>query len=295
MEAPRPRIKKPASPVRAFLRDRLERNKLPEFLRVYFAHQAFENRNGRKMNLRDPKTFQEKLLWYQLYYQHPDLPRIVDKYQFKQYIAEKLGPGHTVPLLGAWDSVEAFKRDWDKLPEEFCLKSTLQYAGNGVRVIRRRSEEAPEEVFDFAEHFLDPKNTLINSYFSAYYNATPRIIAEELVKPAPGLPLDRKVFCFSGQPYIISFPDHTWAKLDDFYGGDRSAVRHSPLHLQEMKALSETLSGEFPFVRVDFFDTPEKLYVAELTFNPGVGRMCCQPERFYMGLGDLMNLPQKVC
>lgn len=75
--------------------------------------------------------------------------------------------------------VRAFLREHlerNKLPEEFCLKSTLQYDGIGVRVICRRSEEAPEEIFDFAERFLDLKNTLIDSYFSAYYDATPRMI-----------------------------------------------------------------------------------------------------------------------
>ena len=33
------------------------------------------------------------------------MTRIVDKYEFKNYIKEKLGDGYTVPLLGVWDRV----------------------------------------------------------------------------------------------------------------------------------------------------------------------------------------------
>ena len=278
-------IKKAAE---AFLREHLERNRLPEPLRARLAVRAHENRNGCRMDIRHPKAFQEKLLWYQLHYRHEDLGQIVDKYRFKQYLDEKLGPGCTVPMLGVWDSAEAFRRDWERLPESFCLKSTLQYGGRGIRVIRRRSEEDLQEMTTFVRHFLNPRHTLINSYYSVYDDAVPRIMAEQLLEPVPGRALDYKVFCFSGEPYILSFCNFTWSRMDEAYEDDRQ----KPLHFEEMKALAKTLSKPFPFVRVDFFNTTEKLYVAELTFNPGVGNMKDQPEAFYMGVGELLVLPE---
>ena len=165
----------------------------------------------------------------------------MDKYQFKQYIAEKLGPGHTVPLLGVWDSVEAFKRDWDKLPEEFYLKSTLQCAGRGVR-IHRKSEEDLHEICEFVSHYLDPKNTLINSFFSAYYEATPMVLAEQLVKPAAKSTLDYKIFCFSGVPYIISFHNFDWEKMDTFFEHHPNGILPRPVHFEEMKVLAHKLA-----------------------------------------------------
>ena len=69
--------------------------------------------------------------------------------------------------------------------------------------------------------------------------------------------------------------------LDDFYGGNRSAA-----------ASAGNESALRNAVRVDFFDTPEQLYVAELTFNTGVGNMTKQSKAFYLGLGDLFILPE---
>ena len=46
-------------------------------------------KTGRWLHLRKPERFTEKLQWYKLYYSHPDLSRIVDKYQFKQYLESK--------------------------------------------------------------------------------------------------------------------------------------------------------------------------------------------------------------
>lgn len=292
MEIPYQRIKTLTNKPRAILYKHLERNRLPAFLRVRLAVLAHEITHGKKMDIHHPTAFQEKILWYTLSYQHPDLSRIVDKYRFKQYIAEKLGSGHTVPMLGAWDSVEAFKRDWDKLPEEFCLKSTLQCAGEGIRMIHHKSDEDLKEICEFVRHYLDPKHTLINSYFSAYYDATPMMIAEKLVKPAAAHPLDYKIFCFSGVPYIISFHNSSWEKMDTFFDRHPNGLLPRPVHFEEMRKLAETLSKEFPYVRVDFFDTPEKLYVAELTFNTGVGNMTKQSKAFYLGLGDLFILPE---
>lgn len=44
-----------------------------------------------------------------------------------------------------------------------------------------------------------------------------------------------------------------------------------------MVELSKKLSHGYPFVRIDFFDTPEKLFVAEMTFYPGGGQTLYYP------------------
>lgn len=53
----------------------------------YFAH-------FRKFcNLKTPVLYNEKLNWLKLHDHNPLYTRIVDKYQFKKYIQEKLGGG----------------------------------------------------------------------------------------------------------------------------------------------------------------------------------------------------------
>ena len=47
------------------------------------------------------------------------------------------------------------------------------------------------------------------------------------------------------------------------------------------------------FIRVDFFDTDEQLFIAEMTFAPGGGATPYHPESFNKLLGDKFILPNK--
>lgn len=66
-----------------------------------------------------------------------------------------------------------------------------------------------------------------------------------------------------------------------------------PPHFEEMKEIATKLSQDFPFIRVDFFDTPDKLYMAELTFYPGGGLTQYYPVEFNKLLGDMFELKRK--
>ena len=60
-----------------------------------------------------------------------------------------------------------------------------------------------------------------------------------------------------------------------------------------MVKIARILSKDFPFIRVDFFDTDGQVYVAELTFAPGGGTTPYLPESFNKKLGDMFVLPKK--
>ena len=74
---------------------------------------------GRPLNLRNPKTFNEKLYWLMLYYR-PPLTTVADKYAVRSYVAERVGPAILNELYGVWDRVPAI--DFDTLPDAFVLK-----------------------------------------------------------------------------------------------------------------------------------------------------------------------------
>ena len=65
-----------------------------------------------------------------------------------------------------------------------------------------------------------------------------------------------------------------------------------PKHFDEMVEIDRKLSKDFPFIRVDFFDTDEQVYVAELTFAPGGGATPYHPLSFNKQLGDMFVLPK---
>lgn len=267
----------------------------------------YKRRMGHELNLDDPKSFTEKLQWYKLNYEHPDLKRIVDKCDFKGYIAEKLGEGYTIPMYGCYGSVKELEAAWDSLPETFILKSTISSAGEQIQPVKKKSE------FDFKafkkelKTWFDPKNTMLNSYCAAYYDCKPRVLAEEFVTSVGNQLYDYKIFCFNGEPKYfytaidhfkgvvskISFYDLDWNMLPVKYGEHENAKIDPPFHKEEMIETARKLSKDFPFVRVDFFETEEKLYMAELTFYPGGGFYPYHPESFDMEMGEQFILPHK--
>ncbi|MBR5989798.1 MAG: hypothetical protein IK003_09780 [Prevotella sp.] len=285
---------------------KLDRRKLSFEEKTKRLMDTYERKVGYRMDINNPRTFTEKIQWYKLFYQgNINLERLVDKYLFKQYIKEKLGEGYTIPLIGAWESVDELRRDWDKLPEVFCLKSTVQSDGKFIKFIHNKSSLDIEKLAKEIRKWLLPKNTLLSSYCRAYYNAVPRVIAEEYMENVCNQLYDYKFFCFDGVPfavyaamehfesedYPIAFYDMDWKKLEVKYGHHRNDDVPKPKHLDEMIELSKKLSEGFPFIRVDFFDTEEKLYVAELTMYPGGGYIKYEPESFNEKMGEMFKLP----
>jgi hypothetical protein len=272
--------------------------------------ELYKRRMGKELDLNNPVTFTEKLQWMKLYYENPDLSRCVDKYEFKNYIAEKLGDGYTAKMLKCWDRPEDVSLDG--LPVQFVLKSNCQSDGKYIKIVKDKSKiDSAAVVKEIRDNWFKPGNLLINSYCRAYYNVKPRVIAEEYIEQFDGQVNDYKLFCFGGKPdlfyvatehfndskktsYPISFFTLDWQWLDVRYGAHEPYKNaEKPAHIDEMIRLAEKLAKDFPFVRVDFFDTDEKLYLAELTFYPGGGWTAYYPESFNKELGDKLILPPR--
>lgn len=282
------------------------KNLWPESLLAWWDAHLYTQRIGKDFDIRKPRTFSEKIQWYKIFYHNPILPRIVDKYEFKQYIAEKLGEGHTIPILGIYNNSEEFRKAWDKLPDKFCLKSTIQSDGKYILFIDK-SKNNIDALCEEIKEWFKTKNTHKNSLCWAYYGTTPRVLAEEYVENIKDQLFDYKFYCFQGEPecicasiehfqdeyYPITYYSTNWEKLDVRSGKHRTDDIPHPAHLEQMIAYAKALSKPFPFVRVDFFDTPNKLYLAELTFYPGGGFFKYTPSSYDDKLGALFILPNQ--
>ena len=262
----------------------------------------------RACNISDPKLLSEKIQWYTFFYKNPLCPYIVDKVTFKDYVKEKIGEGYTIPLIASWKSVDEFEKDWwgETLPKEFCLKSNLQSDGKCIRIIHDKDSVDFAELKKEISEWLKPENTNMNSLARNFYMSTPQVLAEEYMSNFENLLCDYKFFCFEGNPYCmyvaendfensqypITFYRLDWTRIDVQYGQHQTKEFTKPNHYEEMIEIAKKLSKGFPFVRVDFFDTEQKLYVAELTFNPGGGFFNFNPISFDREMGDLFVIPK---
>lgn len=279
-------------------------NEWPEEKFIKGVMDCYERHMGYRFDLQHPVLFTEKLQWYKVYYKRDDFANITDKFLFKQYVKERIGEGYTIPCFGAWTSVKDIEIAWEELPEEFVIKANLQSDARNIKIIHHKSEVDFKKLKLELRRWLKVRNTLVNSWDWHFYNGTPRILAEKYMANFEDQLYDYKLFCFNGEPYCvyvaqdhfgkdgshISFYDLDWNKLDVRYGKHILGDAEKPKHFDQMVEIAKKLSKGFPFVRVDFFDTDEHVYVAELTFAPGGGVTPYHPEAFNKALGDLMTI-----
>ena len=264
----------------------------------------FYEKLGYFPNLKNPKSFNEKLNWMKLNYDNPIQKRCVDKYEFKEYIKEKLGEGYTIPLIGVYDSVNDI--DFNNLPNQFVIKTTVNGGAHSVQIVRDKSSLDIDKLKYKFNNLLQDLETVYYAHLTkAYEGLKPRIIIEEYMEQITGQLYDYKFFCFHGDPkfvYVatdhfpgmvskISLYDLNWKKLPIKYGAhSNKATVNMPKCLNEMIKLSKILSKDFPIVRVDFYEVENKLYVGELTFTPGSGFGKYMPADWDYKIGKWLDL-----
>ncbi|MCR5576402.1 MAG: glycosyl transferase [Oscillospiraceae bacterium] len=257
---------------------------------------------GYALDLEHPKTFNEKLQWLKLHDRRPLYTKLVDKYEVKDYVAEKVGSEYVIPVIaGPWDSADEI--DFDALPEQFVLKCTHDSGGvvicRGKAALDRRAAEAKLRKA-MKRNFFWPGREW------PYKNVKPRIFVERYVEDESGELRDYKIFVFHGQPFCIQvdyarFTDHhrnfydldwNYLPFTTEYPTDPSHVIARPACLDGMLELARRLSDEsIPFLRVDLYVVGDRPLFGEFTFFHGSGLEPFMPEEWDRILGAQLRLP----
>ena len=159
----------------------------------------FRIKMHRKLNLKNPQTFNEKLQWLKLYDRNYDYIKMVDKYEAKKYVADIIGSEYIIPTFGLYDKFEDI--NFDELPNQFVIKCT--HDSGGIVICRNK------ESFDINAAKKKIEGSLHENYYSygrewPYKNVKPRIIIEQYMEDNRNQSLiDYKFFCFDGEPEIM--------------------------------------------------------------------------------------------
>lgn len=261
----------------------------------------FRATTGKKLNLYNPQTFNEKLQWLKLYDRNPLYTIMVDKVKAKEYVAKKIGEQYIIPTLGVWESADDV--DFDSLPERFVIKCNHN-SGKGMYICRDKKKMNVDEVRKGL------REGLCEDYYKhgrewPYRDVPRRIFAEQYMEDESGYELkDYKVFNFNGQPALIEvdfdrFKDHhrniyspEWKRLEleIQYRSDPKRNIPKPEHLDKMLDLCRKLAAGIPHVRTDFYVVNGRFYFGELTFFHGSGMERFYPEDWDNQLGRLIEL-----
>lgn len=184
------------------------------------------------------------------------------------------------------------------LPHEFVLKPEFASTSIGINLLRNLGDGMFRDLVtekDVALADILAKCEEIATRYFEEKHAAANFVVEELLRAADGKipPADIRCYTFQGEIGMILMEDHIagpahamffdgnfhpFRDLDERYGiadGARAmeffepAV--APANASEILNVARRISTAVPsaFVRVDLYDTPNGVYLGELTFFPG--------------------------
>ncbi|RLD27058.1 MAG: glycosyltransferase [Bacteroidetes bacterium] len=269
---------------------------------AYYIKIYYEYYTDKKLNLKNSIEFNEKIQWIKVFFKPDILTKLVDKYEVRSYVKDKIGEEYLNPMLAVYQSYDEI--DFEKLPNQFVIKGT--HGCNYNLIVKNKEELNKKEAKRLIKKWLSRNYYYSSGLEWAYKNVPPRVIIENFMKEEGKNNLnDYKIYCFNGQPTLFHidvdtdknnyrcFYDLDWQKLPYLKGKLKmySGEFKKPANLDEMIELAKVLSEPFPFVRVDFYLVNGKTIFGELTFYPGDGRTEFKPDDVNKVIGDYLNLP----
>lgn len=264
-----------------------------------FVKIGYRIRMKKKLNLENPKTYNEKLQWMKLYNHNPEYTIMADKYEVRKLIEKRIGKEYLFPLLGVWESFDQI--DFNSLPNQFVLKCT--HDSGGLIICKDKSN------LNLKTARKKLSRCLKRNYYGSgrewqYKNIIPRIIAEQYMVDESGEQLkDYKFFCFNGEvKAMFVASDRTTETKFDFYDKDFNLMNvkqhyenstkpiEKPQNYEEMLCVAEKLSKGYPHVRVDLYNINGKIYFGEYTFFHFTGMERFEPDSYDELFGSWLDL-----
>lgn len=260
---------------------------------------------GEKLHLRHPRTLNEKLIWLALYWQHPLKAACADKVKLRDYVSRKGLPVNLMPkILGCWNFAEEI--DFESLPSQYVLKCNHGCAMNIIVKDARFLDRA--KTVQKINGWL--KETYVGSGCEFHYaDISPHLVFCEEFIPIVGnglYQIDYKVMCINGDPQFILLcydrDEDENANLASFStdweqlflcNEEKSIDIKKPVSLTKMLEYSRILSKDFPFVRVDFYESNGCPILGELTFTPYGNMITYIKTDALCSLGKKLKLPKR--
>jgi hypothetical protein len=262
---------------------------------------TYNNSLGRPLRLFRPRGFTEKMQWRKLFDLDPIYVVFCDKVATRKYVAQRLGPDKTVPILWLGDSPAALP--FEKLRPPYIIKCSH---GSGWNVVVRGSDGE-----DYAAMRGQLGQWLATDYGirckEPGYSAVPRrLLVEPLLTHQGGFPLEYKFFMFNGVARLVmvraNYGDQASERIQAYYDMQwrQLPVRTSdmpyaspiprPPEFDMMQLMAERLAGDRDHLRVDFLVSGGRVYVGELTSYHRGGLFRFEPDAHDFVVGKWWKL-----
>lgn len=231
---------------------------------------------GKNLDLDNIKTFNGRVIYRILREKRDIYSKLTDKYLVREYVKEKIGEKYLIKLYGIYKSVKEI--NYELLPNSFVLKCTHDC---GSSIVVNNKEKYNMKYYNKLLSFYLRRNFYYISREWHYKNIYPRIICEEKLIDAT----DYKFHCFNGKvKHIEVIYDRFNNKKINEYDNKGNKLKYKvsncenmdtdfklPLNFEKMIELSEKLSSEFDYCRIDLYNNNGEIKFGEITFTPAAG------------------------
>ena len=260
----------------------------------------FRLKHGYPLDLKNPKTYNEKVQWIKLYGRNPLMAKCCDKYAVREFV-ESRGCGDILNRL-IWQGFNPEDIPFDSLPDKYVIKVTHGYTYNIIQDGTKKIVK--EEVIAQCRKWLKAK--FLPCYGEWFYGIEkPRVIVEDFIQSTDDVQLrDYKLFCFNGVPRLFRVDtDRFSGHKTDLYDTDWNCLKNDgmgfpasgrdfpkPACLEKLLEYAARLSEPFQHARVDFYITGDRFYFGEITFANGAGFDRFSSYEFDLKVGSWLDL-----
>ena len=258
-------------------------------------------RMKKKLKLKNPRTFNEKINWLKIYnYPYDEtIIKCADKYLVRDYISEKGYSDYLVKLIDSWDKTSDI--DWNKIPKQFVIKCNH---GSKYNIIcTDKNKLNIHDTTKKLDCWMKEDFGMVAGEY--HYSKIPkRIICEEYL----GKYLkDLQVWCSYGKILFIVYInsphginekktfDEKWNEVD--FVTSLPKIKDNvkkPEKLNEIISMAKDISKDFVFLRLDFYILENNdVKFSEMTFSPASGFIQWNPSKYDEILGEKIDLNKK--
>ncbi len=269
----------------------------------FYLKLIFKDKMHKKLDLNNPKSFNEKLQWLKLYDRKEIYTKMVDKYEVKKYISSIIGEEYIIPTIAVYEKFDEI--NFDDLPDQFVIK--CNHDSEGLVICKDKNKLNIEMARKKINRCLK-RNYFYLGREWPYKNVKPKIIIEKYMEDKKTKELrDYKFFCFDGEPKLMFIAtdrtkhktkfnyydmDFNYLNIRQSYPNDLRDIE-KPINFDKMIKLAKKLSKNIPHVRVDFYEINGKVYFGEMTFYHYSGLVPFIPDEWDYKIGEMLKIDKK--
>lgn len=246
--------------------------------------------------IRNPKTFNEKLLHRKLYTDDPRFSRVEDKWAVREYVTERAGNEILPEVYHVTDDPETIP--FASLPKEYVVKPT--HMSGPVIIVNEDNKPSQNKLKTKCRDWINKTYGEEKGEYW-YCHIPPQIIIEERLRGVESdIPRDFKFYVFDGRVEYVHvdldrYTEHKRRFYDRNWNPQKFELKFplgpetpQPREFNKMKTVAETLGEGFDFIRVDLYETKDRGVVfGELTVAPGSGGEDFRPAKYDSKFGAL--------